>query len=150
MDHTSTLNLTPTDPVALAHRSRRGGRQDRPTTLADRDAQLFLSPGFLPPEEALQSTDEPITFKGLDHDYRLGRWLLHKPLRYPVRYDEVQRVDFAGGQTSRMDPSIAASRPYTAPGNQSRDAPLEILQRPHLCATASTTSGSRMRARSRP
>jgi hypothetical protein len=44
---------------------------------------------------------------------------LHKPLRYPVRYGKVQRVDFVGGQTSRKDPSIAVRMPYTAPGNQS-------------------------------
>jgi hypothetical protein len=51
---------------------------------------------------------------------------LHKPLIYPVRYDEVQRVDFAGGQKSRKDPSIAARRPYRAPANESRGARLEM------------------------
>src|SRR4051794_23869850 len=70
-------------------------------------------------------------------------WLLHKPLRYPVRCDEVQRVDFPGGQMSRENLSIAARRPCTASRNKSRDARLEILQRPHLCATASVRSGSR-------
>ena len=73
--------------------------------------------------------------------------LLHKPLIYPVRYDEVQRVDFAGGQKSRKDLSIAARRPYTAPTDRSRDARLEILQRPHLCATASVRSGRERDAR---
>jgi hypothetical protein len=66
-----------------------------------------------------------------------GRRLLHKPLIYPVRYDEVQRVYFAGGQKSHKDPSIAARRPYRAPADKSRDTRVEILQRPHLCATAS-------------
>ena len=69
-------------------------------------------------------------------------WLLHKPLRYPVRYDEVQRADFAGGQMSRENLSIAARRPCTASRNKSRDARLEILQRPHLCATASMECSS--------
>jgi hypothetical protein len=55
--------------------------------------------------------------------------LLHKPLVYPVRYDEVQRVDFAGGEKSRNDPSIAARRPHRPPADRSRDARLEILQR---------------------
>jgi hypothetical protein len=45
-------------------------------------------------------------------------WLLHKPLRYPVRYDEIQRVDFVRGQMSREDLSIAARRPCTASRNK--------------------------------
>jgi hypothetical protein len=74
---------------------------------------------------------------------RVAWWLLHKPLTYPVRYDEVQRVDFAGDQKSRKDPSIVARRPYRAPADKSHDARLEILQRPHLCATATMESDSR-------
>jgi hypothetical protein len=66
--------------------------------------------------------------------------LSHKPLRYPVRYDEVQRVDFAGGSNESRGRLDCREEAVYGVAQQVPRRTIGDSPKTHLCATASVPS----------